>query len=163
VPVVSVYRREQTGEYTSPLAMVAPSAGYVDRTVTPGQNVCYVARTVVAREPQPLVESAPSDEVCLSVRDISPPAAPTGIAVLGRGDGVEVSWSPSPEADLDRYRVYRAVGDGAPERLAELPVTETSYLDRTLPAGATARYSVTAIDTAGNESAASAAAEGRRP
>jgi len=143
--------------------MVAPTAGYVDRTVTPGENVCYVVRTVVAREPQPLVESAPSDEACLSVRDISPPAAPTGIAALARGDGVEVSWSPSPEADLDRYRVYRKVGDESPERLAELPATETSYLDRTLPAGSTARYSVTAIDKAGNESAASAAAEGRRP
>jgi fibronectin type 3 domain-containing protein len=163
VPVVSVYRREQGAEYTSPLAMVAPTAGYIDRTVTPGQNVCYVARTVVAREPEPLVESAPSDEACISVRDISPPAAPTGIAVLARAEGVEVSWSPSPEADLDRYRIYRTVGDGARERLAELPATETSYLDRTLPAGATARYSVTAIDKADNESAASAAAEVRRP
>jgi fibronectin type 3 domain-containing protein len=129
--------------------------------VTAGQSVCYVVRTVVSREP--LIESAPSEEVCLGVRDISPPAAPSGIAVLAREEGIEVSWSPSPESDLERYRVYRALSGGVRERLAEVASTETFYLDRTLPAGATALYSVTAVDKAGNESAASTAAEGRRP
>lgn len=161
VPAVSVYRREGTAEYAAPLATVLPAEGFVDRSVTAGQSVCYVVRTVVSRDP--LIESAPSEEACLTVRDISAPAAPSGIAVLAREEGIEVSWSPSPEADLDRYRVYRALAGGARERLAEVPSTETSYLDRTLPAGASALYSVTATDKAGNESAASAAVEGRRP
>lgn len=160
MPAVSIYRRDSAGQYGAPLATVLPAEGFVDRSATAGQSLCYVVRTVVSRDP--LVESAPSDEACVTVRDISPPAAPSGIAVLPRDEGIEVSWSPSLEEDLDRYRVYRAVAGGARERLAEVPSTETAYLDRTLASGTTALYSVTAVDKAGNESPASAAAEGRR-
>ena len=67
----------------------------------------------------PLVESAPSNEACVEVRDIAAPATPTGLAVLPREGGLEVLWSPSAELDLAGYRVYRAVAGGRSERVAE--------------------------------------------
>jgi fibronectin type 3 domain-containing protein len=101
---------------------------------------------------QPLVESAPSNEACAEVRDIAPPAVPAGLAVLPREGGLEILWSPSPEPDLAGYRVYRAAGDGAPERVAEVAAGRASWLDESARPGVDYRYAVTAFDAAGNES-----------
>ena len=67
------------------------------------------------------------------------------------------------DVDLAHYRVYRSVDRGAPERLAELPVAQTSFRDETLTAGAAARYTVTAVDSAGNESPPSTASAAQLP
>jgi fibronectin type 3 domain-containing protein len=108
------------------------------------------------------VESAPSNEACVDVTDIAPPEAPLGLTVLAGDEGVELSWSASAEADLKVYRVYRT-SRRQKELLAEVVPPETSYVDATLPAGVFARYTVTAVDQAGNESAAAIPADARRP
>src|SRR5262249_35651641 len=99
-------RSDPAGAYGAPLSS-PPDTGtaFQDRTVAIGQRWCYVVGTVISTEP--VIESARSNEACLSVRDIVPPAAPTGVALLGGPDGVEISWSPPTEADLASYRVYR--------------------------------------------------------
>jgi len=116
---------------------------------------------VVATTPA-VVESAPSEEVCMAIQDVFGPAPPLGVAVLLREGAAEVSWSPSPEADLAGYRVYRAVGDEPPRRLADPPAGETSFLERGLPSGVHT-YTVTAVDRDGNESGPSRRAEVRVP
>jgi fibronectin type 3 domain-containing protein len=115
---------------------------------------------VVGRDP--VIESAPSDEVCVTVRDIFPPAAPTGVAALVREGAAEVSWSPSPESDLAGYRVYRASGEQPPRRVADRPPDQTSFRETGLPAGVHL-YTITAVDRDGNESAPSRPAEVRIP
>ena len=97
----------------------------------------------------------------MAVQDRFAPAPPTGVAALPREGGVEVSWSPSPEADLARYRVYRTVAGGAPTRVGEALTGETSLVDRSPGTGAVA-YTVTAVDRDGNESEPSRPAEVRR-
>jgi fibronectin type 3 domain-containing protein len=67
------------------------------------------------------------------------------------------------DLDLAHYRVYRSVERGAPERLAELPAGETSFRDEGLEPGRAARYTVTAVDAAGNESEPSSPASAQRP
>ena len=55
----------------------------------PVRRWCYVVRTAASVEP--VVESAPSNEVCVDIRDVAPPAAPVGVADprrRGRGGGV---------------------------------------------------------------------------
>jgi hypothetical protein len=121
-----------------------------DTGVPAGATACYVVRAVASTSP--LVESAPSNEVCVEVRDIAAPAPPAGLAVLPREGGLEVLWSPSAEADLAGYRVYRAVADGRPEKVAEIELARTSWLDAAARRGAVYRYAVTAFDRAGNES-----------
>jgi hypothetical protein len=153
-----VYRRAATGRYGAPLnALPQPAASYEDATAEPGERLCYEVRTAAATDP--LVESAPAPEACLEVRDVAPPAPPAGLAVIPRDGVPELSWSPGLEADLAAYRVYRAAPGAAPERVAELPSTQTTWRDTQLAFGAPGAYTVTAVDAAGNESAPSAAAE----
>ena len=158
-----VYRRgDPTGQYAAPLRAEPQSTNtYEDRSVALGQRWCYVVGTVISTEP--VAESARSNEECVSVRDIVPPAAPTGVAALGGPEGVEVSWSPSTDADLANYRVYRQAAGGARERVGEVAPPETSLRDTTAAPGARYAYTVTTVDTAGNESPPSLAAPGGRP
>ena len=158
-PGFFVYRRSAGGTYADPLLPTATvERAFVDRSAQPGESWCYTLRAVAAAD----VESAASNEACIEVKDVLAPAAPTGVAALAREEGIEVSWSPSPEADLLAYRVYRA-DRGAFARVAEVPVSETTFLDTEAPGGNLLRYRVTAVDRAGNESPRSSFAEARRP
>jgi hypothetical protein len=146
-----VYRRLGGEAYDAPLVEEPlERRGLTDTLVPRGATACYVVRAVASTEP--LVESAPSNEACVDVRDIAPPAAPAGLAVLPRDGGLEILWSPSAEADLAGYRVYRAAPGGAPERIAEVGTSRAAWLDETAERGVVYRYSVAAFDQAGNES-----------
>ena len=155
-----LYRRAGQGELS--LLVPDPLAGtsFEDTSAAQGQTWCYVARLVTGTEP--LVESADSPEACLEVKDVFPPAPPTGLSALLQDADVEVSWSPSADADLKSYRLYRATGGGEPQRVAEVPADKTSVRDAPA-AGAVHVYTLTAVDAHGNESAPSAPAEVRRP
>ena len=157
-----VYRREPESAYRRPLTP-APVAGspFRDATIAAGERWCYVVRTVASSDP--VVESASSGEACVENKDVFPPAPPTGLAVLPREDGLEVSWSPSLESDLAAYRVYRTEGGGPRTRVGEVAAPETSFRDSAAPHGAALAYAVTAVDRDGNESAPSAPVEARRP
>lgn len=159
-PRVRLYRRPEGGDMA--LLVPDPLAGtsFEDTAVAEGQRWCYVARLTVATDP--LVESANSPEACVEVKDVFAPAVPTGLAVLLQDNEVEVSWSPSPDADLKSYRLYRASGGGSPQRVAEVPAGQTSVRDGPA-AGEVHVYTLTAVDDDGNESAPSAPARVRRP
>lgn len=152
---VRIYRRANDGVYSRPLQPVPLTAAtFTDDAVQPGEEWCYVARFAAAMEP--VVESAPSNEACATFKDVAAPRAPIGVAVVLRPEGVEVSWSPSPEADLAGYRVYRAATPDAPaERIAELGPEQTVLRDPAAKAGLINVYTITAFDKAGNESPAS--------
>lgn len=156
-----VYRRVGPAAYGRPLIEAPTTERKLTDPAPPlGQSACYVVRAVASSDP--LIESAASNEVCVAVRDIVAPSAPSGVAVLPREDGLEVVWSPSPEADLAGYRVYRQSGEGEQVRAAEVPIGTSTWVDTTAEPGLLHRYTVSAVDAAGNESAHSPAAEARR-
>lgn len=153
-----VYRRPPGGTFVRvppPVPLQEPSAS---DPAGPGENWCYAVRTVAATDP--LVESVPTPEACVAAVDVAPPAAPAGAAVLARAGALEFSWSPSAEADLAGYRVYRAPRGGRAELLAELPKSTTLHRDADVRQGVVHVYTVTAVDAAGNESPPSAGAQG---
>jgi len=158
-----IYRRASKGSSGAPLTPApVPGPPYLDPGAPAGQTLCYAVRSVASTDP--LVESAASEEVCIDVKDLAAPASPSGLAVVVEGSAAVLSWSPSTDLDLARYRVYRSLSRGsAPERLAELPPGETSFRDTTLGAGSAARYTVTAVDATGNESEPSAAVSAQLP
>ena len=83
------------------------------------------------------------------VPDRIPPAAPMDLEAEP-GDGiVNLSWAANTEDDLAGYNLYRD-GDLMAEGLAE-----TAYSDLGVTNDSTYSYSVTALDTSGNESSAS--------
>jgi hypothetical protein len=157
-----VYRRVDAGSYWLPLGLEPlGERSATDASAPQGATVCYVVRAAASVDP--LVESAASNEACLEVRDISPPAAPAGLAVLPRDQGLEVLWTPSPEDDLAGYRVYREAAGEARSRLAEVEATRSAWLDATARPGVVYQYQVTAFDRAGNESPHAPAVEASLP
>jgi fibronectin type 3 domain-containing protein len=99
------------------------------------------------------------------VRDVFPPETPKGlVAVPGMaGDAatiaptIELSWDPDVEPRLAGYRVYRGE-EGSPGwvRVGPALVTEAAYRDLKVTPGRKYSYRVTAVSTAGKESAPSA-------
>ncbi len=155
-----IYRRKPSGTFGVPLDREPQEAReFVDRYAPVGARACYVVRATGSVDP--LIESAPSNEVCLAVRDITPPSPPTGLAVVPRDGGLEVVWSPSPAPDLGGYRIYRATGEGDAEVVAEVEATETAWHDPSVEGGVLYRYEIAALDRAGNEGPPSGTAEGR--
>jgi hypothetical protein len=146
-----VYRRLGSESYDGPLVEEPlEQRHFEDESVPLGARACYVVSAAASADP--LIESAPSNEACVEVRDVKAPAAPVGLVVLPRETGLELLWSPSGEADLAGYRIYRTAPGGTPERLAQVDQTHTSWLDTTARRGVGYSYSISAFDQAGNES-----------
>jgi hypothetical protein len=150
-----VYRRSLPDEeYTAPLnADPVTETVLVDTTAPYGGRHVYTVRATFAGKPK--VEGVPAEEVGVDYRDVFPPPAPSRLDALPEGNLVRLIWEPVPAADLAGYVVFRAEGDGATARLTPQPVTDTFFSDTTVAAGRRYRYTVVAVDTAGNASPAS--------
>ncbi len=82
--------------------------------------------------------------------DVTAPAAPVGVTAVGGDKQVSLNWTPSNEADVVGYRVYRltAATNTAPIALAG----SASHLVASLAAATEYSFTVTAVDQEGNES-----------
>ena len=148
---VLIYRRFADEDF-GPSLNQAPleTASFVDTEAPLEAELCYTARTVVSL--QPFVESGDSEEACLFFRDIAPPEIVVGVTLLRQPEGIEVIWSGSQTADLAGYRVYRAHRGEPAALLVELPPATLHYVDADPPPAAVLEYTITAVDSAGNES-----------
>jgi hypothetical protein len=94
--------------------------------------------------------------------DTTAPAAPAGLVATAGETGIALQWDDSSEGDLAGYRVYRAGSTAGPFTLLHLGVlTASTYLDGGAAPGVPSHYRLTAVDTSGNESAATAATSTR--
>jgi hypothetical protein len=150
-----VYRRRlPEEEYGNPLnAEPVPETVYVDAAAPYGGKHVYTLRAVLADKPK--VEGVPAEETGVDYRDVFPPAAPSRLDALPETNLVRLLWEPVAAADLAGYVVFRAEGEGAPVRLIEKPVAEPFFDDATVQPGRRYRYTVVAVDAAGNASAPS--------
>jgi hypothetical protein len=156
-----VYRRIGTASYRMPLSQEPLAELRVTDSSPPlGATACYVVRAAASVDP--LVESEASNEACVEVRDIEPPAAPSGLAVLPRERGLEVLWAPSREEDIAGYRIYRQAPGEARSRIGEVEAGRAAWLDESAQPGTVYQYEVTAFDGAGNESPPTKAVEASR-
>ncbi len=146
------------------------SGGTIDHTAQKGETYRYTAqrvRSVSLGGHNLELRSAISSPVTVAMRDIFPPHAPSGLEAVPGGAtaadrSIDLSWTPDVDADLAGYIVYRqdidkkGVVAGTATRLNLTPVVGPAYRDQTAMAGRRYAYRVTAVDTAGNESAPSA-------
>jgi hypothetical protein len=144
-----VFRRA-TGEkdFTDVAKVSQPE--WVDRDAAFGTPYTYLVQRLVTVGTH-VAQSELSQTFEITPEDRFAPAAPAGLRAIAAIQSVELAWDRSPEPDLAGYRVYRAVGDGAFEKLADISQLP-AYADRAVEAGKTYRYQVTAVDQAGNES-----------
>ncbi|WP_247828490.1 PA14 domain-containing protein [Arthrobacter antioxidans] len=94
----------------------------------------------------------------VSELDAMAPAAPGAVTAGATPDSVELTWAAPADADVAGYRVYRSgttpvATTGTPVSGAEL-ITDPSFVDESAFVGGTYHYSVIAVDTSGNTSAA---------
>jgi hypothetical protein len=147
-----VYRRPLSQEeYEQPLN-TKPVLGtsYVDTGAPYGVPLAYTVRAVLAKNPK--VEGLPAEELPVLCRDVFPPPPPARVDALSEGSLVRLLWDPVDASDLAGYLVFRAEGDGPPERLTKDPITDPFFNDETARPGKRYRYTVKSVDRAGNES-----------
>jgi endonuclease I len=87
--------------------------------------------------------------------DTTPPAVPSGLAYTGLDCAISLSWNANTEPDFASYTLWRAPNGGTPTVLAS-GLTATSYLDDTAENTSLYEYSLSALDSFGNESNRSA-------
>lgn len=143
------------------------AGGVIDHTAQRSASYRYTAQRVlpVSLAGHALELRSPiSQPVTVMMRDIFPPQTPTGLEAVPGGataanHSIDLSWTPNPEGDLAGYFVYRQEIDskgaaaGTATRLNQTPVAGPAYRDQTAMAGHRYAYRVSAVDTAGNESA----------
>jgi hypothetical protein len=150
-----VYRRVlPEEEYERPLnAKPVVALSYVDVGAPYGVPLVYTVRAVLAKNPK--VEGLAAEELALVHRDIYPPGAPSRLDALSEVNRVRLVWNPVDAPDLAGYLVFRAEESGEPERLTKEPVPDPFFSDESVGQGKRYRYTVRAIDRAGNQSPSS--------
>jgi hypothetical protein len=158
----------------SPLQRVGDAAAppFLDSQIELGTRYVYSVRSVVAYGAEQL-EASDSNLTEITARDTFPPSTPEGLIVAlipGQPAAanspavaayLDLSWAIAPEHDVTGYNVYRSdsSGEAGKRQNADLLPTPVFRDMNTLP-GHVYYYRVTAVDRAGNESAASAPAQG---
>jgi hypothetical protein len=122
---------------------MAAAPEYVDATAEYGKPYEYSVEAVLGSA---LSERA--GPVKITPEDKFPPEVPAGLAAVPGDSSIELSWEPAVAADLKGYRVYRNS-----ELLAEVDVP--AWSDKKVETSKAYAYAVSAVDTAGNESARS--------
>ena len=79
------------------------------------------------------------------------PATPTNFTATGTTGGVQLAWNADSSTNLAGYNVYRSTSaSGSYALLNTSPLTATSYLDSTAPAGVISYYKLTAVASSNN-------------
>ena len=142
------------GQFFAVHAAPLPTSDWRD-PVAPTSQSRY-AYQVVALD-QAGNESAPSAAVIARMPDRVSPLAPTLTRIEQDGDRVHLRWLPPAERELAGWRVYLATADGKAERISEITSAATLEFEHAPAANSgLLRYSVSALDRAGNESERSA-------
>ncbi|MGA9672718.1 MAG: fibronectin type III domain-containing protein [Terracidiphilus sp.] len=159
---------EQTEQTSNQAPSRAPDRA-LDKDIRFGQVYEYRAQRVarITVEGKTLELSGPfSDPIRVEVRDIFPPATPTGLAAVatlaqpGVETAIDLSWQPVTDTDLAGYAVYRREGDSPWQRITPAqPIVAPGFHDNHVQPGHTYHYAVTAIDQDGHESPRSAETE----
>jgi len=128
----------------------------------PGIEQCFEVRSA-ANVSGVVLESDPTPAVCVTPRDIFPPAAPKGLAIVAMEGGVmNLIWDPNSEPDLAGYLILRGEAPGDTLRpLTPEPIHDTKFTDTTVKPGVRYVYAIVALDraTPPNRSAPSARVE----
>ena len=120
-----------------------PALSFSDPIDVDGRERCYEVRAVRGG-----FESAPSERLCVTPIDTTPPAAPAGLAAIVTEGAINLIWEPNVEEDLGGYVVLRRdAADATLLQLTPTPISDTRYTDRGVTAGARYTYEVRAVDT----------------
>lgn len=133
----------------------SPRASYSDATIEYGKTYQYYVQAD-EKTGNSIAESDSSDVITFKPEDKFAPAVPAGLSTVTGARTIELRWDRNIEKDFAAYRIYR---NGT--KIAE--DTAPAYSDRDVQPGTRYQYQVSAVDTAGNESARCAPVEAVLP
>jgi hypothetical protein len=140
-----VYRK--TEDEKQPNLLASPDKPeYVDTTTEYGKTYQYFVQGIHDKTESDVVESN-----AVTPKDVFPPQVPTGLTALVGLGAVELAWTRNTESDFKEYRVFRSEENGPYMQVAaglEGPI----YSDHQIVTGKHYRYTVAAVDQAGNQS-----------
>jgi hypothetical protein len=149
----NVYRRSKDGLDTLINPSLVREPKFEDLDFTFGVPVRYFVRASATETP-PYFESDDSEARELIPEDVFPPVAPAVVVPVAGSGFVSLSWEANREKDLAGYRVRRREeGRGEDVLLTPALLLENAYTDPTIEKGKRYRYSMSAVDIKGNESA----------
>lgn len=154
-----------------PTNLPAEQDTFLDKSIEWEKTYVYrgtvVSVMAVTGRPPVEVEGDDAPEVKVFADDVFPPAVPTGLQAAFSGPGqqpfIDLIWTPDTDADLAGYNVYRREDGGPLRKLNSELVSVPAFRDTDVAPGRTDFYSVSAVDTHGNESARSEEASERVP
>jgi fibronectin type 3 domain-containing protein len=143
--VYQVFRSEGGKEF-EPLGAPVVRSNYTDTSVVPGQKYFYRVQSLLNYQGN-MVNGGTSDIVSGIKADDTPLEKVAGVGAIKTKSGVKVFWNRSGDERVAGYRIYRRTAkQKQPELLAEVPPTNSLYVDASAPADGKVFYSVTAID-----------------
>jgi hypothetical protein len=151
-----VLRKSEGSEYA--VAATVESPEWTDTSAEFGKPYTYMVQTLAHLDNKKEAESDLSAEVSITPVDKFAPAVPAGVHANAAPASIELAWDRNAESDLAGYRVYRATGEGAFDKVAELTPIPT-WSDHAVEPGKTYRYALSAFDRVGNESERSPAVQ----
>ncbi|MEO8098152.1 MAG: hypothetical protein ABI811_10660 [Acidobacteriota bacterium] len=129
---------------------------YVDESTNYGVRYEYVVVGLGGEKQQ----SKPSAAASITPADVFAPAVPGVPSVVAGAGSIDLSWTRNGEEDLEGYNLFRATDNGPFEPVASR-LALPAFSDTKVESGKRYRYVVSAVDTAGNESARSGEVEAR--
>jgi chitodextrinase len=86
------------------------------------------------------------------VGDTTPPATPTGVTATAGDASVSLDWTSNTETDLAGYNVYQSTDNTTFTKVNTSLITTKPYSITGLTNGTTYYFTVSSVDTSGNES-----------
>jgi len=146
-----IYRSQAGQDKKRITAVVLKESEFIDKEFQFGKDYTYQIRTVLSAEIDQY-ESGDSEPVIARPRDVYPPDPPTGLVVIAGSRLVALSWTANSEDDLSEYKIWRKTGEEDYILLTQLKKKENSYSDMDVEQGSRYTYSLSAVDSEGNES-----------
>ncbi|MCU1336885.1 MAG: Fibronectin, type domain protein [Bryobacterales bacterium] len=151
-PRYRIFRAEGDGQ-PQPLAdSDVPS--YLDDSTIYGTRYRYMVQTIAGDKQWSVVSEAGE----ITPTDTFSPAVPEGLSAVPTPQSIELAWTRNTEADFRGYNVFRAADNGPFQKVASL-IEAPTFSDSKIESGKKYRYTVSAVDLTGNESAQSAPVE----
>ena len=126
---------------------------FSDKTVAKGKNYAYKVQAVRVVEKTPAGGNF-SEAVTAAPKDAAPPAPPEDLRGISQEEGAFISFSPSPDSDVEGYVLYRKLKgpDSSWVQISQELIVDKSYTDSGAEKGEIYLYRMQAIDSSGNAS-----------
>jgi hypothetical protein len=151
-PRYRIFRAEGSGQPQQLADSDVPR--YLDDTTVFGTRYRYQVQAIAADNQWSVL----SEPVEITPVDSFAPGVPEGLSAVPTPQSIELAWTRNTETDFRGYNIYRSVDNGPFQKIATL-IEAPTFSDSMIEPGKRYRYTVSAVDLTGNESAQTAPVE----